>query len=58
MFVVQLQWSILKHKMNSIITQQRIIMNKYISLKVKEIIKIKYSEKVRFYRIDVNFAKK
>ena len=44
--------------MNSIITQQRIIMNKYISLKVKEKIKIKYSEKVRFYMIDVNFAKK
>ena len=49
---------ILKHKMNSIITQRIIIMNKYRSLNVKEIIKIKYSEKVRFYRIDVNFAKK
>ena len=39
---------ILKHKMNSIITQRIIIMNKYRSLNVKEIIKIKYSEKVRF----------
>ena len=37
-----------KHKMNSIITQRIIIMNKYRSLNVKEIIEIKYSEKVRF----------